>query len=443
MKPRRILLTTFGSLGDLHPFLALAVELRRRGHTPILASLEHHRPHVEAASIEFRLLRTALTDKPDRELIRRTLDLRFGSRFIIRDLVMPALRTAFADTLAAADTNQPVDLLISHPITFATRLVAENRNLPWASTHLAPMSLLSPYDPPAIPGAAFLDILRPLGPTFFRPFFRLAHRGARAWTARWTSSAPNSACRPIPTRSSPAATHLPSSSRSFRRCWPRSSPDWPAHTVVTGFPFYNQPSELPEKLAQFLAAGDPPIVFTLGSSAVHDAGDFFRISAQAAQLLNRRAILLTGSAPENLPPKLPPAIAAFDYAPYAQLFPHAAAIVHQGGVGTTAEAIRAGRPMLVMPYSVDQPDNAAPRHAPRHRPHHPAQGLHRTPCRPASRPTAHPRLHSPRRGHRRGRSARKRRLHRLRRHRIPPLLTSGSVDDCNISVTPKFNFSPT
>ena len=359
MKPRRILLTTFGSLGDLHPFLALAVELRRRGHTPILASVEHHRPHVEAAGVEFRLLRTALVDQPDRELIRRALNLRFGSRFIIRDLVMPALRTAFADTLAAADTNQPVDLLISHPITFATRLVAETRNLPWASTHLAPMSLLSPYDPPAIPGAAFLDILRPLGPTFFRPFFKLAHRGARAWTAPLDIFRAELGLPPNPDPLF-AGGHSPSLVLAlFSPLLAPQQPDWPAHTVVTGFPFYNQPSELPEKLAQFLAAGDPPIVFTLGSSAVHDAGDFFRISAQAAQLLNRRAILLTGSAPENLPPKLPPAIAAFDYAPYAQLFPHAAAIVHQGGVGTTAEAIRAGRPMLVMPYSVDQPDNAA------------------------------------------------------------------------------------
>ena len=355
---RRILLTTFGSLGDLHPFLALAVELRRRGHTPVLASLEHHRPHIEAAGIEFRLLRTALVDRPDRELIRRALDLRDGARFIIRSLVMPAIRTAYADTLAAA---RDADLLISHPTTFATRLVAETRNLPWASTHLAPMSLLSPYDPPAVPGAAFLDALRPLGPTFFRPFFALARRAARGWTSSLDEfrSELNLPPNPDPLF---AGGHSPSLVLAlFSPLLASPQPDWPIHTVVSGFPFYQQADDpaVSPQLTRFLAEGEPPIVFTLGSSAVHDAGNFYQQSACAAEILHHRAILLTGPEPENLPRNLPPTIAALDYAPYAQLFSSAAAIVHQGGVGTTAEAMRAGRPMLVMPYSVDQPDNAA------------------------------------------------------------------------------------
>jgi UDP:flavonoid glycosyltransferase YjiC (YdhE family) len=75
--------------------------------------------------------------------------------------------------------------------------------------------------------------------------------------------------------------------------------------------------------------------------------------------LNRRAILLIGDA-RNLPKEeLPKGIAAFDYAPYSMILPRAAAIVHQGGVGTTAQALRAGVPTLIVPFSHDQPDNAA------------------------------------------------------------------------------------
>jgi UDP:flavonoid glycosyltransferase YjiC (YdhE family) len=108
---------------------------------------------------------------------------------------------------------------------------------------------------------------------------------------------------------------------------------------------------------KFLAAGEPPIVFTLGSAAVALAGDFFRVSAQAAQILGRRAVLLLGKNPA--PPDLLPSVLTWDYLPYGQILPRAAAIVHQGGIGTTAQSLRAGRPMLVVPFAHDQFDNAA------------------------------------------------------------------------------------
>jgi rhamnosyltransferase subunit B len=89
---------------------------------------------------------------------------------------------------------------------------------------------------------------------------------------------------------------------------------------------------------------------------VHLARDFYVQSARAAQLLGQRAVLLLG---QNPPPADPPAsLLAWDYLPYGKLFPHAAAIVHQGGVGTTGQALRAGRPMVVMPFAHDQFDNA-------------------------------------------------------------------------------------
>jgi rhamnosyltransferase subunit B len=89
------------------------------------------------------------------------------------------------------------------------------------------------------------------------------------------------------------------------------------------------------------------------------AGDFYEQSAAAAEILNRRAVLLIGSDPHNKPRRrLSEKICVAAYAPYSKIFPRAAAIIHQGGVGTTAQALKAGRPMLVMPYSHDQPDNA-------------------------------------------------------------------------------------
>ena len=86
-------------------------------------------------------------------------------------------------------------------------------------------------------------------------------------------------------------------------------------------------------------------------------GDFYSESIQAAKILDRRAVLLIGNNP--IPTGLTEYTIAIDYLPYASIFPHARAIVHQGGIGTTAQTLRAGCPTLIIPYSHDQPDNAA------------------------------------------------------------------------------------
>jgi UDP:flavonoid glycosyltransferase YjiC (YdhE family) len=89
------------------------------------------------------------------------------------------------------------------------------------------------------------------------------------------------------------------------------------------------------------------------------AGRFYEFSAKAAIKLGIRAVLLIGTDPRNqLKQELPKTICVAEYAPYSALFNRAAMVVHQGGVGTTAQCLRAGKPMLIMPYSHDQPDNA-------------------------------------------------------------------------------------
>jgi UDP:flavonoid glycosyltransferase YjiC (YdhE family) len=112
-------------------------------------------------------------------------------------------------------------------------------------------------------------------------------------------------------------------------------------------------------LWQFLNTGPPPIVFTLGSSAFWVAKDFYRDSIAAAQALGERALLLIGHQ-RNLPTEpLPDCVAAFEYGAFGEILPRARAIVHQGGVGTTGQGLRSGRPVLVVPHAHDQFDNAA------------------------------------------------------------------------------------
>jgi len=139
-------------------------------------------------------------------------------------------------------------------------------------------------------------------------------------------------------------------------------PDWPAGTVVCGAALHDAADPQgatavsDEALEQFLAAGPPPVVFALGSSAVWLAHDYWKHAIAACGILGVRGLLLTGM---PLQQRLPPYMAAFEYLPYSRVFPRAAAIVHQAGIGTLSVALRSGRPQLLTPAGFDQPDNAA------------------------------------------------------------------------------------
>jgi UDP:flavonoid glycosyltransferase YjiC (YdhE family) len=139
----------------------------------------------------------------------------------------------------------------------------------------------------------------------------------------------------------------------------RPQPDWPPHTHLCGAPLHDGAAPDPlllTQLQEFLAAGEPPLVFALGSSAVWLGEDFWVAALEAARQLGRRAILITGTGSLA---NLPDSAREFSYLPYSQVFPHACAVVHQAGIGTLAQALRAGRPQLITPVWFDQPDNAA------------------------------------------------------------------------------------
>jgi UDP:flavonoid glycosyltransferase YjiC (YdhE family) len=357
---KRIVLTTFGSLGDLHPYIAIALGLKARGHEAVIATSAYYRHKIEALGIGFRAVRPDRPDlDADPDLARRVMDHRQGSECVIRELMMPVLAESYQDTLAAAEG---ADLLVSHVLTFTTRLVAEKKGIPWASTFLQPLGLFSVCDPPVLPPAPFLSRFRFLGPGFHRSLFWLIKRRVRPWCEPWHRLRAEIGLPP--TSDSPLfeGQNAPELVLAlFSRLLADKQPDWPAQTLLTGFPLYDQDGQvgMPLELVRFLDAGPPPLVFTLGSSAVLDAGAFYEHSARAAKRLGRRAVLLIGDEARNRPTCLSDDVMAFAYAPFSEIFPRAAAIVHQGGIGTTAQAMRSGRPMLVMPYGHDQPDNAA------------------------------------------------------------------------------------
>jgi UDP:flavonoid glycosyltransferase YjiC (YdhE family) len=357
----RIIFSTFGTFGDINPLVALSLELKRRGHSPVLAVPAMFRSKIEPLGIEFVAVRPD-QDPNDKRMVEMIWDIKKGTERGLREFLFPAIRDSYQDLLAAVEAKGRADMLVTGELAYAGPIVAEKTGIPWASYVLAPLSFFSGYDPPVLPPYPTLAKVQSLVPGVGRliPYF------ARLVTRKWPE--PIYALRKdlgLPRGKDPIfdAKHSERLVLAlFSRVLGDPQPDWPASTKITGFAFYDGDAgntNLAPELEAFLAAGPPPLVFTLGSAAVMAAGDFYDVSAATAELLGQRAVLLTGSDPQNRPKRpLPESICIAPYAPYSKIFPRAAAIIHQGGVGTTAQALKAGRPMVVMPYSHDQPDNA-------------------------------------------------------------------------------------
>ncbi len=352
--PAHIVLHTFGSLGDLHPYLALG--LADRGHRVTVATSSSYRQRVERLGFEFHPVQPEF-DPGDPALLKRVMNPRSGTEFVMNQLYFPGLREGFKDLAAICEGK---DMLISSPIGYAAILVAATSGIPWLSTALAPISFFSRHDPPLlIPELLGVKPLHGLN----RVAILVGRLLARSWAAPYRQLRSELGM-------APAANPIFEGIFSPRGVLALFSPqlaapqsDWPPETRIAGFLYHDgaEPDEgLSAELEHFLGAGAPPLVFTLGSAAVEVAGDFYRQSLAAAQRLGHRAVLVVGRGGlGRLPEDLPEGVLAVEYAPYSALFPRAAAIVHQGGIGTTARALRAGKPMLVVPFAQDQFDNAA------------------------------------------------------------------------------------
>jgi UDP:flavonoid glycosyltransferase YjiC (YdhE family) len=357
----RIVLSNIGTFGDINPLIAIALELKRRCHVPVMAVPAIFGPKIRPLGLEFHAVRPDI-DPENNILVEMVYDVKKGTEHGLRDFLFPALRQTYDDLLDAATQPARADLLLLGELNYAGPLVAEVTGIPWASYVLAPLSFFSAFDPPVLPPYPRLARADKVVPGFGRVIKRLARFASRKWPQPIYDLR---AKLGLERGSNPLfdAKHSPHLVLAlFSRVLGVEQKDWPAHALITGFCYYDADAgnaALPPALEKFLAAGPPPVVFTLGSAAVLAAGRFYEFSANAAIKLGIRAVLLIGTDPRNRPPQpLPDSICVAEYAPYSMLFSRASLVVHQGGVGTTAQCLRAGKPMLIMPYSHDQPDNA-------------------------------------------------------------------------------------
>ncbi|MDB5960523.1 MAG: hypothetical protein JWP59_1817 [Massilia sp.] len=342
-----------GSAGDLFPMLKIALALLKRGHRVSFLGPEQHRPYVTQAGLSFHAVPVdeAVLDDP------RLWHARHGF-----GVVWQATRSAAAALLSFVDTLPPGDpcVLLVHPLVLpeADLCRAARPDIRVAAAYLAPSNLPTVHDP---------LVMGPLAVPRWLPLTTrrwLWQRVGKQLVDPVVLPGVNAErrLRGLPPVRNALAYLFQVADLSlalFPAWFAPTQSDWPKPLLRSDFPRYDPAPQAPfsPELAAFLAQGEAPVVFTPGTGN-RQAAAYFKAALAAVERLGRRAIFLTPH--ENqLPAALPAAVLWQAYVPLRALLPECAALVHHGGIGTTAEALSSGIVQLVVPFAHDQFDNAA------------------------------------------------------------------------------------
>jgi UDP:flavonoid glycosyltransferase YjiC (YdhE family) len=352
----RIVLTTFGSSGDINPFVALALGLRARNHDVLFAIEDNFRVVVEQAGFSVAHLSgdaMAAMREQSLDLLRDTNPFR-SVRALVRDYIVPTTRPRIEDLRAAC---VGANLLVASPFQVAAAFVHDLTGIPLVTVTLSPVTIPSAQVNPAPQQFGLPNAVEPLvnrvtwgvglalmGAFFDPPINRIRAEYQLPPLRQWMYT---------------GKEHWsPRTALAVSRAFFTPPPDLPQSVSVTGFLYWDTPTDWrePPELAAFFADGAPVVAVSSGSMSEGLGGvfsDFYQTTVAAAHAAGARALIL-GAAPGALPTPLPDGALAMPWAPFSDIYPRCAAIIHHGGIGTTAQGLRAGTPALIAPWGVDQ-----------------------------------------------------------------------------------------
>jgi sterol 3beta-glucosyltransferase len=342
-----ILISTFGTQGDIQPFVALGIGLKAAGHTVTVCTSEGYRALVEAHGLGYAFMNNALLD-----LSRALLDGQGNTVALIRQM-RPAMERTIDDEWRAAQASRP-DAIVYHPKMLGSYHIAEKLGIPLVMAIPLPC-----YTPTRAFPHPFLASLR-LGGWFNRLSYQLIGLSSAMFSSmtnhfrtrtlglppqrRFADLLVRGDSTPVPILYpySPSLLPVPS--------------DFPPHVHVTGAWFLDRPAAWrPDPaLEEFLDAGSAPVYVGFGSMSGKQAASRAQIVLDALALAGQRGLLARGWGGLEAA-VLPDSVQLIDAAPHDWLFPRMAAVVHHGGSGTTAAGLRAGKPTIICPFLGDQP----------------------------------------------------------------------------------------
>jgi UDP:flavonoid glycosyltransferase YjiC (YdhE family) len=341
-----------GSRGDVQPYIALGRALRTLGHDCTIVTTADHEALVTAYGLSVAAIPIDVAAELRRVETQRSVE---GGGVVasFRQFSAIAKRAARATVEVALDACRSTDVIITN---FGTTLLAG------ALGAKTGVPVVQAYNVPVTPTGEWAGALFP-ALDFGALSRRLGHRLSRAAVWITARSSANQACMelldapsaPLLPRSSPGLLEGPVLYGISPAFLPRPS-DWPGEVEMTGFWFVEEASDFapPAELVQFLDAGPAPVCIGFGSMSTENPAAVSELVLAAAAAARTRVVLLSGWAGLE-PGKLSDDVLALRAVPHSWLFPRCSAIVHHGGAGTTAAAVHAGVPAVVVPFHGDQP----------------------------------------------------------------------------------------
>ncbi len=353
----KFFIVTVGTTGDVNPFVGLGIALKARGHDVQILANEIYKNLIVAEGLGF--IQSATKEEYQKVILNpKVWDRKKGVGVLYKSHILPTLSRTYELIADSCKSNAP-PILISTSISFAARIAHEKFGVPLATVNLQPFGFFSRYET-ANPGGAIGAIQKYIGPRlrqvcYDSMFTKFDHFLSTVNDFRVTLG-----LQPVRNLFRDWR-HSPQLAIGLWPDWFASTQrDWPPNTYTTGFVDYDgiSTNELKTDHTWEKAVADlgKPIVFTAGTGMQH-ADEFFDIAAKACHALNRPGLLLT-QYNSQIPKKLPGNVQALSYAPFNKLLPQCDAVVHHGGIGTTARALAAGVPQVVVPWAFDQFDNA-------------------------------------------------------------------------------------
>ncbi|AIO36669.1 hypothetical protein DM39_5525 [Burkholderia cenocepacia] len=342
-------MTAIGSAGDVHPLLGVARALAARGHELVFCTHPPFEPAVRRCGFAFVPVGTAA--EYEAAMANPALWNPRTSFRTLWQVIAPVLRPHYDALHALTDADT---VLVGTLWAFSARFMQELHGTPYVSVQVSPSTLLSAHAPPThkrltIPArwplplkSALMTLIerqvldRVCGPALNAARAALGLPPARRVLGRWLHSTDGVLCL-------------------FPDWFAPPQRDWPSNHRQSGFPLFNDiaTSDDDAELDAFLAAGEPPVVFTAGSTRVDHAA-YARAVSDALRATGARGLLLTPDAAAAGTDRL----LARRFVPMRTLLPRCRALVHHGGIGTAALAFEAGIAQVVTPFAHDQFDNA-------------------------------------------------------------------------------------